>query len=139
MISASSALVVIWLPQVGPTSWMVIWFWVMSNASPARVATCWLRAADSVPVCTCHTLISRSRDVLHGGVAAAGLGRPRGRSSPWVVDEVAGNWKIDPPLNSTLKFSPRTSSATTQTSRMMPEIVYHIRWRPTKLTETSPR
>ena len=58
----------------------------------------------------------------------------------WVtVADGASNWKTAPPLKSTLKLRCRTSSATTLTSRIAPEIVYHIRWRPTKLTDTSPR
>ncbi len=47
--------------------------------------------------------------------------------------------KIEPPLKSTLKFSPRTASATMAMTTMQPEIVYQSFCRPTKLTETSPR
>ena len=47
-------------------------------------------------------------------------------------------WKIEPPLKSTLKFSPRMSSATMAMTRMQPEIVYQSFCRPTKLIETSP-
>ena len=110
----------------------------MPNACSSAVATCWLVLPDSVPVWTCHSLSSRVE--MCCTVASPPPASVTTREiSLWVVDAVAGNWKIEPPLNSTLKFSPCTSSATTQTSRMMPEIVYHIRWRPTKLTETSPR
>ena len=51
----------------------------------------------------------------------------------------AWNWKTAPPLKSTLKFRPRTSTATMLTSRMAAEIEYHVRLRPTKLIDTSPR
>ncbi len=51
----------------------------------------------------------------------------------WVcVTEGAENWNTAPPLKSTLKSRPRTNSATMLISRMAPEIVYHLRWRPTK-------
>jgi hypothetical protein len=53
--------------------------------------------------------------------------------------EGAGNWKTAPPLKSTLKSRPWTSSATMLISRMAPEIEYHVRFRPTKSIETSPR
>ena len=69
--------------------------------------------------------------MLHGRVAAA-VGVTTREISPWTVAWLPwlvlyGNWKVEPPLKSTEKFSPFTSSATTLTSRMMPEIVYHIR------------
>jgi hypothetical protein len=51
----------------------------------------------------------------------------------------AENWKTAPPLKSTLKSRPWTSSAMMLISRMAPEIEYHVRFRPTKLTDTSPR
>ena len=47
--------------------------------------------------------------------------------------------KTAPPLKSTLKDRPRTSTATMLMTRINPEIAYHRRWRPTKLNETSPR
>ncbi len=50
-----------------------------------------------------------------------------------------GNVKTAPPLKSTLKLTPRTSSATMLISRISPDIAYHRRFLPTKLTETSPR
>ena len=55
-----------------------------------------------------------------------------------VVDEV-GNVKTAPPLKSTLKSRPRTSSATMLMTRIAPEIAYHRRCLPTKLIDTSPR
>ena len=58
----------------------------------------------------------------------------------WLSDEDGEeNVKIAPPLKSTLKSRPRTSRATTLTSRISAEMVYHRRCRPTKLTDTSPR
>ena len=51
----------------------------------------------------------------------------------WVcVAAGAENWKTAPPLKSTLKSRPRANSATMLISRMAPEIVYHLRLRPTK-------
>ena len=51
----------------------------------------------------------------------------------------AGNWKTEPPLKSTLKFSPKTARAMMLIARITPEMVYQSRWRPTNSTETSPR
>ena len=44
----------------------------------------------------------------------------------------AENWNTAPPLKSTLKSRPWMNRASTLTSRMAPEIVYHLRLRPTK-------
>ena len=49
------------------------------------------------------------------------------------------NCSTDPPLKSTLKFSHLVDRATMAISRISPEIVYQVRWRPTKLIDTSPR
>ena len=49
-----------------------------------------------------------------------------------VCEADAGNWNTAPPLKSTLKSRPWTNSATMLTSRIAPEIVYHLRFRPTK-------
>ena len=58
----------------------------------------------------------------------------------WLIDEDGEeNVKIAPPLKSTLKSRPRTSRATMLISRIRPEMAYHRRCRPTKLTDTSPR
>ena len=58
----------------------------------------------------------------------------------WLSDaEGAGNVKTAPPLNSTLKTRPRTSTATMLMTRINPEIAYHRRCLPTKLIDTSPR
>ena len=51
----------------------------------------------------------------------------------------AGNWKTEPPLKSTLKFSPKTTRAMMLTARIAPEMVYQSRWRLTNSIETSPR
>ena len=47
--------------------------------------------------------------------------------------------KTAPPLKSTLKARPRTSTATMLMTRINPEMAYHRRCRPTKLIDTSPR
>ena len=137
MIRASIALELIWLPQVAPTNETLIWLTGMWNADEIALATCVVTAGTSDEVWTTHCEV---RPVRCCTVAWP----PPAESTTcaialWLVDEFAGNWKLDPPLNSSLKLSPRVSSATMLISRMRPEIVYHSRWRPTKLKETSPR
>ena len=58
----------------------------------------------------------------------------------WLIDaDDAGNWKTEPPLKSTLKFSPRPNRPTRLSTRISPEIEYQSFCRPTKSKDTSPR
>ena len=136
MIKAVMALEVIWLPQVAPTSWTCMSVDEMWNACPRADATFWLTSLVSVPVCTVHWWVWLVNWMVESPPPAWVTTR---EIAPWLVAELSGNEKLDPPVNSSEKFSPRTSKATTLTSRMMPEITYHSRWRWTNLMETSPR
>ena len=76
--------------------------------------------------------------LLHDGVAdAAGLDRVLHLGERGV--DARGTVKTAPPLKSTLKDRPRTSTATMLMTRINPEMAYHRRCRPTKSNETSPR
>src|SRR5580658_10471013 len=133
-ISASIALSVIWLPQLGPTNWVLILLaltprWLISEFSTLLV---WALVSDLV--CTCQDLPSGPLRFC----TIAPL-TPASETAPWtwVADaEFAGNWKTAPPLKSTLKSRPLVSSATRLISRMAPEIEYHVRFLPTKLIDT---
>src|SRR5215472_5348890 len=135
MISASRALEVMLLPQVGPTN--VTFMLPDGTWNAACRAPCTLSAivVASWPVVTRHWCGPLRYWEVELPPPALLTTR---EMAPW-ADGDAGNSKTEPPLNSTLKFSPRTASATALTSTMRPEIVYHMRWRPTMLTEMSPR
>ncbi len=55
------------------------------------------------------------------------------------VAEVSLNWSTEPPLKSTVKFSPRANRPTRASTRITPEMLYHSFCRPTKSKDTSPR
>src|ERR1700733_5550128 len=128
MISASTALVVIWLPQVGPTKLGFICDGVMSNFCSSASATFTFTLTGEVGsalVVTSHCDLAK--DEFTGGAAICTVASPpplacttRAISPctvawlPWLV--LYGNWKVEPPLKSTEKSSPFTSSATTLTS-----------------------
>src|ERR1700722_9184787 len=138
MISASMALVVIWPPQVGPTSWMEMLVDARWKACSRAAATFWVTFDVSAPVCTVHWCSDGLE--LYCTLASPPCAAVTTREIAfWLVEEVGGNVKLDPPLHSSEKFSPFTSSAITLISRMRPEIAYHNRWRRTKLIDTSPR
>src|ERR1700733_11626294 len=138
MISASTALDVIWLPQVGPTSWIVMLAGRMWNAFSIALATPWVTVLDSVPVCAVHWWSSPLE--VSWMVASPPPAQVMTREIAfWLVSELDGKVKLDPPLNSSEKFRPLTARAIALITTMTPEIAYHSRWRPTKLIETSAR
>ena len=59
----------------------------------------------------------------------------------WPIEdaEEAGRVMTEPPLKSTVKFSPRPKRPIRLSRRITPEIMYQSFWRPTKSKETSPR
>src|ERR1022692_3419823 len=134
-MSASTALVVIWLPQLDPTNWTLMFFALSLLCSV--FSTVLVALLLSAGVCTCQDL---PRGPLSSCTIAPLTPSLDTTSWTWVTDaDGAENWKTAPPLKSTLKSRQRTSSATMLISRMAPEIEYHVRFRPTKLTDTSPR
>ncbi len=146
MISASMALLVIWLPQVGPTNWTVSVLGGMWKACCSATAMCCCVACDSALVVAVHCGASLTRWETTSWTVESPppltltireISPCTWEVLPWLG--VEGNAKIVPPLKSTEKFRPCTIRAIALTSTMRPEIVYQVRWRPTKLTETSPR
>src|ERR1700722_2636993 len=135
MISASSALVVIWLPQVGPTKLGVIFEAGMLNRCSIASAIFTVRLTGEVGsalVVTSHCDLSSGELAIWTVASPPPLAFTSSEIWPWTAVwlpwlVVYGNWKVEPPLKSTEKFSPFTSSATTHTSRMRPEMAYHIR------------
>src|SRR4051794_8193240 len=127
MMSAVIALEVIWLPQLGPVNWTLMALWLTLNAFSSAAWTVWVACDVSWPVVTCQRCGPDRYCARESPPPAAVTARVM---SPWDADAAAGNWKTDPPLNSTLKFSPRISRAPPLTIKMMPEIAYHIFWRP---------
>src|SRR3989440_8149046 len=135
-ISASIALPEIWLPQLGPTvvTEMSLDFTPSLPDSDFSSATVWAPVSDFVWICqpfcwpwVCCTI--------------APLTPPDSTAfCTWlnVVDD-EGKVKTAPPLKSTLKDRPRTTTATMLMTRINPEMAYHRRFRPTKSNETSPR
>ena len=126
MISASIALDVIELPQVGPTIWMFMLLVETWNAFSSAAATFWVAAEVSEWVCTVHWC-SFGLEVyctLASPPPALVTTRAIVPCSPELAD---GKVKLDPPVNSREKFSPRTASAMALTSTMRPEMEYHIR------------
>src|SRR6185437_4304139 len=138
MISASRAFDVIWPPQVGPTSWTDILPWAMWNACSSALATFWETVEDSAPVSTVHWC-SDGVWVSWTLASPPPLLVTTREIASWVTEELFGKVKLDPPLNSSEKFSPRTARAIALISAKTPEMEYHSRCRPTKLIETSPR
>src|SRR5215471_2616403 len=139
MIRAKMALEVIWLPQVAPTNETFMSTGLMPNVCSSALATWPLTWGDSDLVWTVHPEGMSLLDMCWTVAEPPHASSTTREIAFWLVDEVDGNAKLEPPTNSWLKLSPLVSRETTLTSRMMPEIVYHIRWRPTKLMETSPR
>ena len=92
-----------------------------------------------MPVCTCQ--VALLPEPTCWTMAPWPSPVPETALCTWLIEaaEVAGNWMTDPPLKSTVKFSPRPNRPTRLSSRITPEIVYHSFWRPTKSKETSPR
>src|ERR1700734_2949346 len=138
MISASTALDVIWPPQVGPTNWTAMLLCARWKALASALVTCCDTAEVSTPVCTVHWC-SDGLELYCTLALLPPAALTTREIASWLVEAVGGKVKLDPPLNSSEKFSPRTSRAITLTSRMAPDMAYHVRWRPTKLIETSPR
>src|SRR6202012_3208080 len=123
-ISASDALEEIWLPQVGPTNWVLTWFWVMfsSLASESWTLSTWLMDSGAVWA---------DQSALDPAPAFCTTAVPPPPSdtacSTWLMVALGAlTVKIEPPLKSTLKFSPRTSSPTMAMTTMQAEIVYQI-------------
>src|SRR5580658_8798693 len=131
VIRACTALEVIVLPQLGPTNVVLMLFplrpsWLSSELSTWRV---WELVSDLV--CTCQDLPCRPlRDCTTAPLTPAWV------TASWisvtVCEDDAGNWNTAPPLKSTLKSRPWRNSPKMLTSRITPEIVYHLRFRPTK-------
>src|SRR5580700_5733640 len=136
VIRASTALVVIWLPQLAPTNEVLMSLassWLVSAFSTVKVS--WL---VSELVCTCQDLLP-SLPVSCWTTAPLTPAWLTVASTWGCEAEGALNWNTAPPLKSTLKSRPLANSATMLMSRMAPEIAYHLRLRPTKSYETSPR
>src|SRR5215469_9470676 len=130
MISASTAFEVMELPQLGPTNWTFIRFVGTWNALCRAACTLSRTVAASWPVVTCHCCTLPPTYWVDELPPPASLTTREIAPLDAFLD---GNWKIEPPLNSTEKFSPRIASATALTTRMAPEIRYHIFWRRTML------
>src|SRR6266852_2848512 len=130
------ALPEIWLPQLGPTVVTVM----SSVFTPSLVDSVFSNATVCVPVsalvCTCQPFSWPWTCCTIAPLTPPSLTAV----CTWLRDDVDdGNVKTAPPLKSTLKLRPRTSSATMLTTRIRPDIAYHRRFLPTKLTDTSPR
>src|SRR6201999_3862736 len=136
-ISASRALDEIWLPQVGPTYCVLICDWVMFSSLDRLSWTFWTWPMVSGAVWAIHWAFSPTPAFCT--VAVPPPPSDTAVSTWLMVAFGALTVKIEPPLKSTLKFSPRTSSPTMAMMTMQPEIAYQSFWRPTKLIETSPR
>ena len=136
-ISASRALEEIWLPQVGPTNVVLIWLTLMPSSFASESCTCSVVPMLSGAVWACHCALLPTPTFCTVTVPPP----PSWTAfSTWLMLAFGAlTWKIDPPLKSTLKFSPRTIRAMMAMARMQPEIVYQSFCRLTKLTETSPR
>ena len=126
----------IWLPQLGPTvvTVMSLEFTPSLLDSVFSSATVWAPVSDFVWICqpffwpwVCCTI--------------APLTPPDSTAlCTWLTEvDDEGKVKTAPPLKSTLKDRPRTSTATMLMTRINPEMAYHRRFRPTKSNETSPR
>src|SRR5581483_11285685 len=105
------ALELIWLPQVAPTNETLTSLYGMWKCCEIAAATCWLTAGTSDLVCTTHCEMCPDRCWTVDWPPPADS--TTCAIAPWVVEEFDGNWKLAPPLNSSLKLSPRVSSATT--------------------------
>src|SRR6266536_70485 len=138
-ISACSAFCEIWEPQLGPTNvvltasgedrWKLLaiasWTLVCSAKVSFAVCTCQLALLPRPTFCTIASLPPPA--VLTTRLTCSG------------VAAGAVNWKTEPPLNSTLSFSPRPISAAMLISRITPDIVNQSRFLATNSTDTSPR
>src|SRR5271165_580587 len=140
-IRASSAFCDTWEPQLEPTVWIEILPTLMSNFCAIARSICSDFVVDSWLVCTCQygALPLNGLTSLALGLtpplAATTCSRPVWVTG-WVTEEeAAGTVNADPPLNSTLKLSPRKISASRLMARMKPEIVYQSFCRPTKSKE----
>src|ERR1700743_3172095 len=103
-----------------------MWFCVIPKALPSAAATFSETLVASALVCTVQ-LCARGEAVYWTLASPPPAWVTTREIAFWVVEELAGKVKLDPPLNSSEKFSPRTSRATTQISRKTPEMAYHSR------------
>jgi hypothetical protein len=139
-ISPCSAFREIWLPQLAPTYWTLSWSGLRWNARVSAFSTLLRWAGVSWWVCTVQLAVCCWGLTTCWTMASPPPPAPLTVLRTWeMVAAPTGNWKTEPPLKSTLKFSPKTARAITLTARITPEMVYQSRWRPTNSTETSPR
>ena len=87
------------------------------KALASAFVTCWDTCEVSTPVCTIHWC-SDGLELYCTLASPPPAALTTREIAVWLVEAVGGKVKLDPPLNSSEKFSPRTSRAITLTSRM---------------------
>ena len=125
-------------PQLAPTKLMLIWFCGTPRSRLSVACTCCCWENGSLPVCTDQLALLPEPTCCT--IALLLAGELLTACCTWVMLLwPTGNLKTEPPLKSTVKFSPRVNRPTRQSTRISPEIMYQSRCRPTKSKETSPR
>src|SRR5689334_2472962 len=135
-ISACTALPEIWLPQLGPTVVTLM----SLELTPSLLDSVFSSATVCAPVSDFVWTFQPFVSPWVCCTIAPLMPSDSTAFCTWLSDaDDEGNVKTAPPLKSTLKDRPRTSTATMLMTRINPEMAYHRRCLPTKSNDTSPR